>query len=265
MAEAVHNPVDTLGAVSFLNTRPLIEGLDDRPEVRVHRAVPAELPAMLEQGKVDAALTPVIDLVRNGHAWQRISNACIASDGETLTVRVFSRVPPKKITTLFVDTDSHTSIVLAKLVWQRWYKRSIEIAPLPDAPVAESHESVLLIGDKVITAPLQNYAFQIDLGAVWREWTGLPFVFAVWAAPVGHDHTRLAALLNDARDRGVAAAAEIARRAAPEIGWPEALAVEYLTRHIKYSLTVEAIKGMDRFISLATEAGWISQSTELVP
>ena len=265
MSADVHNPVVTLGAVSFLNTQPLIEGLEGRPGVRLFRAVPADLPAMLQRGAVDAALVPVIDLARNGHTWQRISDACIASDGETLTVRVFSHVAPEKMTTLFVDTDSHTSVILAKLIWEHWYKRPIEVAPLPQGIAPQPCESILLIGDKVITAPLQDYAHQIDLGEVWKEWTGLPFVFAVWAAPIGHDPGRLTALLNETRDRGVSAASAIARRTASEIGWPEDLAVDYLTRHIKYTLTPEAIDGMNRFIALATQAGLIPNATELVP
>jgi len=257
--------VTTLGAVSFLNTLPLIEGIDRRSDARLRRAVPAELPAMLQRGEVDAALIPVIDLARNGHTWQRISDACIASDGETLTVRVFSRVPPEKITTLFVDTDSHTSIVLAQLIWEQWYRRTIEVAPLQQNTTPEQCESVLLIGDKVITAPTQNFEFQIDLGAAWKEWTGLPFVFAVWAAPAGRNSDRLAVILNNARDCGVAAAERIAREEAPHIGWPEEIAVQYLTQHIKYTLTTETLKGMNRFIALATQAGFVPKATELVP
>lgn len=80
-----------LGVVSFLNSKPLIEGLEADRNVELVYDVPARLPAMLDDGTVDVALVPVIDLVKPHRAWQIVSDACIGCDGETLTVRVFSR------------------------------------------------------------------------------------------------------------------------------------------------------------------------------
>ena len=94
-----------LGAVSFLNTKPLIEGLAEEPGVTLELAVPAELVGMLESGRVDAALVPVIDIGGGAGRWKRISDAGIGSNGDTLTVRVFSRVPPDEITTLYAAPD----------------------------------------------------------------------------------------------------------------------------------------------------------------
>ena len=196
--------ITNLGVVSFLNARPLIEGLEAEAGIRLHKAVPSALPDMLRRGQVDAALIPVIDLAleidpargadspHHSGAWQRISDACIGCDGETLTVRVFSRVPPEEMTLLHVDDDSHTSVALAQLVWSRWYERPLAFAPWSDAAGLDECESVLVIGDKVVTAPLSGFAHEIDLGQAWKEWTRLPFVFAVWAARADRDHARLA-------------------------------------------------------------------------
>src|SRR5512146_1355257 len=93
----------TLGVVSFLNSRPLVEGLDRDAGLSLRYAVPSALAGMLRGGEVDAALVPVIDLAREAGRWRRVSDACIGSDGPTMTVRVFSRVPPEQMRELHVD------------------------------------------------------------------------------------------------------------------------------------------------------------------
>ncbi len=266
----------SLGVVSFLNARPLIEGLDAGPALSLHYAVPSALPAMLRSGQVDAALIPVIDLAREndpargaepGRAsgpWQRISDACIGCNGETLTVRVFSRVPPEQMTVLYADDDSHTSIALARLIWKHWYQRPLTLAPLSSAASLDDCESVLLIGDKVVTAPRSGFDHEIDLGGAWKAWTKLPFVFAVWAAPANRDHSRLAKLLSEARDRGIARASGIAAEMGPAHGWPVPLAEEYLTRRLVYTVTAPVREGMRQFLELAADEGIIARNREPV-
>jgi chorismate dehydratase len=257
------NRMTTLGVVSFLNARPLIEGLDATRGVSLHYAVPSALPSLLRGGQVDAALIPVIDLARGTDAWQRISDACIGCDGETLTVRIFSRTPPEYMTTLYVDEDSHTSIALAQLIWLHRYERRLAFIPNSAAADLNDCEAVLLIGDKVVNAPLEGFEYEIDLGAEWKEWTGLPFVFAVWAAPAG-EHEALAELLNEARDRGVKAAPQIAQLMGPALGWPVELATQYLTQNLSYKLTPRLQGGMRRFLALAAAEGIVPDVTELV-
>jgi len=261
----------TLGVVCFLNARPLIEGLETDPTVRLEFAVPSALAEKLQRGHVDAALIPVIDLARWGSTddnlrtrWEPISDACIGSDGETMTVRVFSRVPPEQMSTIHVDGDSHTSVALAQLIWSRYYKRRLECVPLDESTRLDDCESVLLIGDKVVTRRPTNFTYDIDLGAAWKEWTGLPFVFAVWAAPLNRPHDRLTKLLNDARCRGVARARDIAAEVGPALGWPVALAREYLTERLTYTLTPPAREGMRRFLELAKEEGLVPTPEEQI-
>ena len=253
-----------LGAVSFLNTRPLVDGLDSEPGVSLHFAVPSALAGMLDAGQVDASLIPVIDVARSGGRWRRVSNSCIASAGPNMTVRVFSRVPPERMSVLHVDGDSHTSVALATLIWSRWFKRRLRIVPLASTAEAQDCESVLLIGDKVVTAPVQGHDHQVDLGEAWKKWTGLPFVFAIWAGPAGIAHERLAPLLNAARDRGVARAAEIAREAGPAHGWPVDVAHVYLIERLMFKVTPQAQEGMELFWKLAAEEGLITERKESV-
>jgi chorismate dehydratase len=257
-------PPMTLGVVSFLNSRPLVEGLDSEAGVSLTYAVPSALPGMLRAGEVDAALIPVIDLARQAGAWRRVSDACIGSDGPTMTVRVFSRVSPERMNTLYVDGDSHTSVVLARLIWARYFERPLRVLPLEAAEDPNACESVLLIGDKVVTGPVEGFEHQVDLGGAWKTWTGLPFVFAVWAAPAGGEYERLARLLSAARDRGVARAVQIAGEAGPARGWPVDVAVEYLTERLMFKVTPPAREGINLFFDLATQEGILPKMPELV-
>ena len=237
-----------VGAVSFLNTRPLIAGLEGDPGVQLVWDVPSRLATLLAADELDAALVPVVDLLGRSPAWQIVSDACIAAEGETLTVRIFSQVPPDQIHTLHVDGHSHTSVALARLIWDRVHRRPLHMVPLAEGAAVDEHEAVLLIGDKVISADARRFAYDIDLGGAWRAWTGLPFVFAVWASPRPDDFPRLADALAAARDRGVAQAVQIAERDGPTLGWKPQAAIDYLTRKLSFSLTQRFRQGLDLFL-----------------
>ncbi len=260
-------PVDALrlGAVSFLNARPLIEGLADTPGLRLATDVPARLADRLADGAFDVALIPIIDVIRSAGRYAVVSDACIGCDGETMTVRVFSQQPPHRVTRLHVDGDSHTSVALARVMWRELFDRELEVVPFDaDSQPAESVESVLLIGDKVVNPARGSFAYEVDLGGAWREHTGLPFVFAVWAgAPRDSDRAGFSAGQADflfesigaARDRGVAQAERIAAEQGPALGWTVPLATRYLTRCLRFSLDARMIEGAERFAELTGEAG----------
>ncbi len=253
-----------LGVVSFLNARPLIAGLAADPRFDLIFDVPARLPARLEAGDFDAALVPVIDLVAEGRDWQIISDACIGCDGETLTVRVFSRIPPQEIRTLHVDGDSHTSVALARILWKELYGRDLHVIPYLGTEPAAECEAVLLIGDKVVDNSLIEYETETDLGSAWKSLTSLPFVFAAWAGPRGGDVSELAVHLSNARDQGVASAAMIAEDVAPGLGWPVTLAKRYLTTRLKFDLGERQRVGMARFLELAMRENLVPTNRELV-
>jgi chorismate dehydratase len=253
-----------LGVVSFLNSRPLIEGLEGDPGVELLYDVPARLPAMLDNRTVDAALVPVIDVVKPGRAWQIVSDACIGCDGETLTVRVFSRVPPESIRKLHVDGDSHTSVALSAIIWRELYGTDLEIIPFVGNETVDECEAILLIGDKVVANTLIDYEIQTDLGSAWKSLTSLPFVFAVWAAPRQADVSELAQRLSEARDAGVRSAELIAADFGPGLGWPVALAKRYLTSRLGFVLSPRHRKGMERFLGLARRYHLAPEDQELV-
>ena len=251
-----------LGVVSFLNAKPLIAGLDAMKDVELIYAVPSRLPPLLDAGAVDVALVPVIDLGRNQSRWQIVSDACIGCDGETLTVRVFSKVPPGEVHTLYVDGDSHTSVALAAVVWKELYGRSLRIMPLLEGEGVSECEAVLLIGDKVVSRRPGGFDVEIDLGAAWKTLTSLPFVFAVWAAPRELEVAKLAPRLEHARNAGVSAAPQIAARFGPAHGWPVALAEEYLMHRLRFTLGDREQRGMTKFIETARASGLLLPSVQ---
>jgi len=211
----------------------------------------------------------VIDLVHEHRRWQILSDACIGCDGETLTVRVFSRVPPEKIRTLHVDGDSHTSVALARIVWQECYGTALDIVPFLGTESVDECEAVLLIGDKVVNNSLLDYEIETDLGSAWKSLTSLPFVFACWAShrDTDVDVPALSRRLSQARDAGVATARLIAADfgpGLPGLGWPVTLAERYLTARLKFTLGQRQREGLARFLDLAKRHDIVPGSQDLL-
>ena len=259
-----HERTWRLGVVSFLNAKPLIEGLDADRTVELIHDVPSRLAELLDAGTVDAALVPVIDLAQPHRDWQVVSDACIGCDGETLTVRVFSRIPPEAIRRLHVDGDSHTSVTLATIIWRELYEVRLEAVPFTGRETVDECEAVLLIGDKVVNNTLIDYDIETDLGSAWKSLTSLPFVFAVWAAPRGLDVSGLAPRLSRARDAGVKSAELIAADYGPGLKWPVALAKRYLTKRLKFTLGPRQRAGMSKFLELAARHGSIAACKDVI-
>src|SRR3954466_9912995 len=137
-----------VGSVSFLNAKPLIDGLDAAPDVALSLAVPSALLGGLRRGELDVALLPVIDYQRM-EGLRVVPRGGIGCDGETLTVRIFSKVPVEEIRTLACDTDSHTSVALARIILAERYQLHPKFIDL-SRDTASTCEARLLIGDKVV-------------------------------------------------------------------------------------------------------------------
>jgi len=261
-------PRHTVGCVSFLNARPLIDGLDDLDDLAVRYDVPSRLLADLLAGEVDLALCPVVDYQTADRPLMVVPAGGIGCDGATLTVRLFSRVPVDRVRTIRADTDSHTSIVLMRLLLHDLYGAAPEVAEL--AVDAESGsrrdaESMLLIGDKVVTHAPDDAAYphQLDLGVAWKELTGLPFVFAVWmalpSAELGDVPRRLADQRRANADRIDAIVADRADAA----GWPRDLARRYLGSLLRYRVGPRELEAMQRFWRRSWELGLLPNNRPL--
>lgn len=251
------NPV-RLGAVSYLNTKPLVEGLDERPDLfAVRYDVPAECAALLHEGRIDVGLIPAIEYLRGDY--RIVPDIAITSDGPVASVAVFSRVPVATIKTLALDISSRTSVALTRILCAcKW-----SIAPrlIPGEPDLRAMlgraDAALMIGDPALEVEAAGEITKIDLGREWQALTGLPFVYAMWSGRDGVVSAAHIAELQAARDRGVAAIPAIARRVAGSDARRAAGVEQYLRDNLKYPLGQREIAGLRRFHALAAEHGLV--------
>ena len=250
--------------MSYLNAKPLIEGLEGGREPVLRFDVPSGLLDALENQTVDAALCPVIDFYRSRAPLVIVPSGGIGCCGPTLTVRLLGRFPFEQATVIHADSDSHTSLVLLRILMKHLYgiRPRIQVQSmgprLPGAELEADHPYVLLIGDKVIAGSRSNqerYPHMLDLGDAWHRLTGLPFVFAIWMAREGTDLGDLPAVLSETLERNLGALEAIARRHAGPHGWPEDLAVQYLSRMLQFRIGQPQLEAIGRFAVLAHELG----------
>ncbi|MFA9477304.1 menaquinone biosynthetic enzyme MqnA/MqnD family protein [Phycisphaerales bacterium AB-hyl4] len=249
--------------MSYLNARPLIEGLDGDPTLQVRFDVPAGLLHDLETGQVDLALCPVVDYFRSAEPLVIVPVGGIASEGRTLTVRLFSKTPIDQVDVVHADTDSHTSVVLLQVLLHAIHGRRPTLIDyharehVAGHRLAESPEAMLLIGDKVVTDSPRaiEYPYQLDLGEAWHELTDLPFLFAVWMARKGTDLGELPAHLDRQRQINARDIDAIARRHAPGRGWPSDLAYDYLANILRYSVSERELAAVRRLAEMANPLG----------
>jgi chorismate dehydratase len=264
-SNSIGNAKLRIGAVSYLNARPLIVSLATiAPELQVVIDLPSRLARALADGQLDVAMIPSIEYAR-GDRYSIISDACIACDGAVRSVKLYSRVPIERIRTLALDEGSRTSAALARILLKRRYGISPETQSLPIGDLAEdvSTDAALLIGDRGMLPRNGVFVHEWDLGDEWLQWTGLPFVFALWIARPGIDLSGVAESLAAARDDGILRFEEIARDAAPMIGVPEAECLAYLRDHLSFRLGERQRQGLERFFSLAKEDDLMPRGVEL--
>lgn len=264
--ESSHDVI-SLGVVSYLNTIPLTAGLEHHDSIELLSDVPAAQIDLIQSGRVDLALCSVVNVARSEVPLQIVPVGMLGCAGKTMTVRLFSRVPLHEVTRVHCDTDSHTSVALMEVLLRELHGIQPELVPFQaqglsriDVADAAEMESLLLIGDKVVTSDIADELseHQIDLGEAWFEMTGLPFVFATWICPAEltpEQSTRVhaaAQVLNDMRQHNSQRLPELAAHYAPQFGWPEDLARQYMTELLRYDLDDRAIQGMRRFIELSS-------------
>ncbi|MCA9285272.1 MAG: menaquinone biosynthesis protein [Phycisphaerales bacterium] len=261
-----NTPPMRVGVVSYLNTLPLIDGLDDLDGLELRRLVPSLLADALAAGDVDVALCSSIDYLRSAVPLALVPVGMLGSHGETLTVRLYSQRPIAELAEVHCDTDSHTSVALLQIVLNERYGVRPRIVDYnarertAQHRVLEEPEAMLLIGDKVVvdSPPAVRYPHQLDLGAEWLALTGLPFVFAVWMARRDADPATvraIAAVLDRQRRHNRERLDTIVHRRAATRSWPRDLADRYLKQHLRFDLDEEARRGLELFHRKAHAAG----------
>lgn len=244
-----------IGAVQYLNTRPLVHGLGSSA-VSLTYDLPSRLADRLAAGKLDVALIPSIELFR-GDRYRVVSDACIGCRGPVMSVKLFFRTAPERVQSLAVDEGSRTSATLARILLAERFGilPDVEILPIGAGLANTPADAVLLIGDRALSLPPGAASFQLiwDLGDEWCRWTGLPFVFAVWAARENLETRSIEPLLARARDAGRSNLAAIAAAEAAGHGLTVPQCLSYLRDNLHYELGASEREALSLFYELAVK------------
>ena len=249
-----------IGAVNYLNSKPLIEGLTGSGQTREGQPyrllldLPSRLADSLAADRVDVALIPSVEFFLNPD-YTIVSDACIACSGPVMSVKLFFRVPPSKVQRLALDEGSRTSVALACILLEKLHGVSPELEPLPigsDASDTDA-DATLLIGDRAMHPPHESFVEVWDLGEKWFAWSQLPFVFAMWVGRPSTNLASVAPLLSHARDLGLAATDEIANREAALLDIDPKIAAGYLRNNLHFVFSTAERQGLLRFYRLCVE------------
>lgn len=254
-----------LGAVSYLNTKPLVYGLEAHADlVEVRFDVPAKCASLLHEGNVDLGLIPAIEYLRGDY--RIVPDVSIASDGDVATVAIFTRPPMSAVRSIALDLSSRTSVALTRILCATHWRIAPDFIPAePDLDVMLARaDAALVIGDPCfeIDATARGLT-KIDLGAEWKAMTGLPFVYAMWVGRPGAGTAAQCRLLQQARDQGVAHLADIARQVGAGNAEVEAQSLRYLRDNLRFGLGPAEQAGLRRFHQLAAGIGLVTSAAPL--
>jgi chorismate dehydratase len=241
-----------LGRISYVNMAPVFFRLE--AEVDEVQGVPTELNGRLVAGELDLAPISSIEYARHAAQLRVLPRLCVSSEGAVDSIQLVSKLPLEHVRSVAVTPESATSVVLVRVL-------------LPEAthvPLGEEADAKLLIGDAALQSAFEDPTPHYDLGRLWLERTGLPMVFAVWAAPEPTADGLLdlqEALVNSVR----AARAEpemLAYEASDRYGYPPGFLARYFEK-LRYSFGPRERAGLLTFLEMARDAGQLDEVPEL--
>jgi chorismate dehydratase len=241
-----------LGRIGYVNMAPVFFRLEADVEEVV--GVPTDLNRRLVAGEIDVAPISSIAYARDADRLRLLPRLCVSSEGAVESIQLISKTPFERIRSVAVTPESATSVVLTKVL-------------LPDAeqvPLGEDAEAKLLIGDAALRSAFEDPTPHHDLGRLWLERTGLPMVFAVWAAPEPV-HPELPALedalvasLRQAR----AEPEQLAYESADRYGYPPGFLARYFEK-LRYRFGPRERAGLYTFLELARDGGLLESVPDL--
>jgi chorismate dehydratase len=241
-----------LGRIGYANMAPIFFRLDAEVEEIV--GVPTALNKQLVAGELDVAPISSIEYARNADHLRLLPRLCVSSEGAVESIQLISKTPLAEIRSVAVTPESATSVVLTKVLF-------------PDAeqvPLGEAAEAKMLIGDAALKSAFEDPTPHHDLGRLWLERTGLPMVFAVWAAPEP-THPDLPEL-EDALVASVRAARaepeQLAYESAERYGYPAGFLARYFEK-LRYRFGPRERAGLYTFLELARDAELLETVPEL--
>ena len=241
-----------LGRISYVNMAPVFYRLE--ADVEEVAGVPTDLNRRLLAGEIDIAPISSIEYARHAERLRLMPRLCVSSQGAVDSIQLVSRVPLEHVRAIAVTPESATSVVLTKVL-------------LPEAghvPLGEDADAKLLIGDAALQSAFHDPTPHYDLGRLWLERTGLPMVFAVWAAqePVAPGIPELEAALVDSVRRARADPERLAYEASERYGYPPGFLARYFEK-LHYSFGPRERAGLMTFLELARDAGELDRVPEL--
>ncbi|MEJ7913649.1 MAG: menaquinone biosynthesis protein [Chitinophagaceae bacterium] len=236
-----------IAAVDYLNTKPLLYGIKKSAvamKITLLEAYPSEVAQLLIDGKVDVGLVPVavIPQLKESHI---ISDYCIASDGPVASVCIFSDVPMEQVERIYLDYQSRTSVMLARILLRDYWQCNVPLLPTKEDGYRKAIEGTtagLVIGDRALEQRLHS-RYVYDLGEAWKAHTGLPFVFAAWVSNNVLSPEFLTAF-NAANGLGFEELPQVIK----ENPYKLFSLHDYYTKYISYRLDEEKRRGLQLFL-----------------
>jgi chorismate dehydratase len=260
-----------LGRIPWINCYPVYAALD-RGLVPVAAdlvtGTAADLNDLLAAGELDVSVVSAVEYARNAAAYHLLPDLAITSDGPVHSVVLFSRRPVHELdgATVLRTSSSRTSVLLLELLCRHRFRVRPKFATVRaessdlDALRGFPHEAVLVIGDAaLLLASEGRYPYVVDLGTAWKEWTGLPFVFAVWAARREADHAAVQGIhgaLLASRTWGLAHLDELADAASANTGIARVVCRAYLG-DLDYALSYRHLAGLTDFFRRLAQDGTV--------
>lgn len=260
-----------LGRIPWINAAPVNAAMDRglvQPPESVISATAAELNDLLAAGELDLSAVSAVEYARGAAGYHLLPDLAISCDGPVHSVALFSKRPLADLegATVLRTASSRTSVLLLELlcrhVWHVQPRFATARAEPNDLGTLQSlpHEAVLVIGDAALHLRASGrYPVQVDLGSAWKEWTGLPFVFAVWAARRDADRSQALSLhqrLLVSRDWGLAHLDLLAAEAAERTGIPAVTVRAYLG-DLDYQLSYRHLAGLTEFFGRLVSDGLV--------
>lgn len=242
-----------IALVSYFNTRPFIDGLQRRfreGELELKEVPPSGCAKLLHEGACDLALIPVgalVDLL--GLSIMR--DHCLGADGKVDSVFLFSHVPIEQATAIVLDPHSRSSNGLAAVLLREYWSRTLPAIMATGERFSQIQGTVcgVAIGDKAF-AMRDQFPYVYDLAEVWKRYSGLPFVFAVWAyRPGSLTHAQLETV-REALEDGRRGRRDSAMRWAATYGYSYEDAVYYLEQSISYEFDSAKHEAMKKYFHL---------------
>jgi chorismate dehydratase len=249
-----------LGAVAYLNARPLVYGLELHSRFQLRFDRPSKCAALLHEGSIDVGMIPTIEYQRGHDDYCIVPGLGIVSEGPVASVALFSTRPIGQVRSIAADISSRTSNALLRVLCRETFGLEPDFVPMRPAPaeMLRRCDAALLIGDPALFLDHRAEGLiKIDLGEEWTRFTRLPFVWAFWAGrPGALGAAHLAELQQACRD-GVAASDRIADEYCGPAG--AAIGRAYLKENIRYALGDREERGLRLFYELAEKHGLVEE------